>query len=133
MISENKKSEFWNFLTTEKNQARPKGITIHRLAVIKPIFLDSEEFWFNVIEKHNAANRAASEFYQSGEQAAGSSRTDFWNAVRSMILHVEKHKNNSESNSNQMRQARRQSFSRNKGKQNRLNSNNKTTPSRFNK
>ncbi len=50
MIEESKKNEFWNFLTTEKNQPRPKGITIQRLAVIKPIAIESD-LWLDVIER----------------------------------------------------------------------------------
>jgi DNA polymerase sigma len=89
MITENKRIEFWNFLTTEKFQPRPKGITIQRLAVLKPAIIASEELWLIVITKYNANNREASEFYRSNEESAICSRTDFWSAVQSRILHDE--------------------------------------------
>lgn len=100
MIKESKKNEFWSFLTTEKNQPRPKGITTQRLAVIKPIALESD-LWFDVIEQHGAADRTAQEFYQSAEAASSDSRTDFWEAVRGIILQAEnKRKNTDRQNRN---------------------------------
>jgi hypothetical protein len=50
MITENKRIEFWNFLTTEKFQPRPKGITIQRLAVVKGAIINSDNFWLVVID-----------------------------------------------------------------------------------
>lgn len=88
MIEDRKKIEFWNFLTTEKNQARPKGITMQRLAVIKPIAIESD-LWMEVIEQYGASERSAQEFYQSQEAAALQSRANFWEAVRNIILQGE--------------------------------------------
>ncbi len=93
MIKESKKNEFWNFLTTEKNQPRPKGITIQRLAVIKPIAIKSD-LWLDVIERHGATERNAQEFYQSTEAASIDSRTNFWDAVRGIILQGENERKN---------------------------------------
>lgn len=94
MIEESKKNEFWNFLITEKNQPRPKGITIQRLAVIKPIAIESD-LWLDVIERHGATNRTAREFYQSAEAVSTDSRTNFWEAVRGIILLAENERKNS--------------------------------------
>ena len=88
MIEKKKKIEFWNYLTTEKNQPRPKGITIQRLAVIKPIAIESD-LWTKVIEEHRASERTAQEFYQSQESAALQSRALFWEAIRGIILQGE--------------------------------------------
>ncbi len=85
MIKESKKIEFWNFLTTEKNQPRPKGITVQRFAVIKPIAIKSD-LWLDVIERQGATERNAQEFYQSTDAASTDSRTDFRKAVRRIIL-----------------------------------------------
>lgn len=85
MISENKRIEFWNFLTTEKNQPRPKGITVQRLAVIKPILLGFDELWLTVIDQHGALDRTAAEFYGSNEEKSVRSRADFWTTVGSFI------------------------------------------------
>lgn len=93
MIEDSKKNEFWNFLTTEKNQSRPKGITIQRLAVIKPIAIESD-LWLDVIERSGAAARTAQEFYQSAEASSTDSRTNFWEAVRGIILQEENERKN---------------------------------------
>jgi hypothetical protein len=85
MINESKRIEFWNFLTTEKNQPRPKGITVQRLAVIKSDLISSDEIWRVVIELPGVGDRGAAEFYRSHEPASVSSRMEFWNAVRSHI------------------------------------------------
>lgn len=85
MISENRKLEFWNFLTAEKNQPRPKGITTQRLAVIRPLILGIEEVWLKVIGPDNTGERSAADFYGSKEPESVISRTEFWSAVRSLI------------------------------------------------
>ena len=86
MTEESKRIEYWNFLTTERNQPRPKGLTAHRLAVIKPLLISQHELWSQVIDKHGAEAITAAEFYQSGNLSAIRSRTDFWDAVRVFIL-----------------------------------------------
>ena len=117
MIDDSKRIEFWNFLVTEKNQARPKGITIQRLAVIKPVLISSDELWIKVIEQQGAADRSSAEFYQSNEPAAILSRTAFWDGVRSVIRQSE----NKTSQANQRQEAanksRRKPASRNRRKQ----------------
>jgi hypothetical protein len=85
MIAENKRIEFWNFLTSEKNQPRPKGITVQRLAVIKPALLGFDELWSTVIGQHGADDRTAAEFYGSKEGKSVQSRADFWTIVGSFI------------------------------------------------
>ena len=94
MISENRKLEFWNFLTAEKNQPRPKGITTQRLAVIRPTFLDLDEVWFKVIGQDSTGERSAADFYGSKEPESIISRTEFWTAVRNVIINDENNKSN---------------------------------------
>ena len=86
MTEEIKRIEYWNFLTAEKNQPRPKGITVHRLGVVKPQFLKLDDVWSEVIDKYNAGDQSAALFYKSGEAAAVRSRAAFWDAVRSFIV-----------------------------------------------
>jgi hypothetical protein len=100
MIGENKRIEFWNFLTSEKNQPRPKGITVQRLAVIKPTLLNLDELWSTVIDQHGALDRTAAEFYGSKEGKAVQSRADFWTIVGSFIR-----QNGNQSNLNAQRQS----------------------------
>jgi hypothetical protein len=85
MISKNRRLEFWNFLIAEKNQPRPKGITSHRLSVIRPKILDLDEIWIKVIVPETTGERSASDFFGSKEPASAISRTEFWSAVRSFI------------------------------------------------
>lgn len=85
MISENRKLEFWNFLTSEKNQPRPKGITTQRLAVIKPVILSLDEVWLKIIGPDNTGERSAADFYESKELESATSRTEFWSAVSNLI------------------------------------------------
>jgi hypothetical protein len=86
MIEERKKIEFWNYLTNEKNQPRPKGITPQRLAVIKPEVLNSTELWFEVIERFGAESKTAPEFYQSSVADGIDSRATFWEKIRRIIV-----------------------------------------------
>ncbi len=92
MTEESKRIEYWNFLTAEKNQPRPKGLTVHRLAVIKPLLIAQPDLWSQVIERHGAAALTAAEFYQSGELSAVRSRADFWEAVRGFILREDRNR-----------------------------------------
>jgi hypothetical protein len=117
MIDDSKKNEFWNFLITEKNQARPKGITIQRLAVVKPLLIDSEDLWSKVIDQHGAADRTASKFYGSNEPAAIRSRTAFWDAVRSIIRQGENKTTQDNRRQNTGSKSRRKPISRNRRKQ----------------
>ncbi len=89
MISENRKLEFWNFLTAEKNQPRPKGITTQRLAVIRPMILELDEVWLKVIGQDNTGDGSAADFYGSKEPESVISRTEFWSAVRKFIKQSE--------------------------------------------
>lgn len=93
MIEESKRIEYWNYLTAEKNQPRPRGITLQRLAVIKPEILRREDLWHEVIERPGAGDIAASEFYKTNGSASVRSRADFWEAVRSVILQEESKRN----------------------------------------
>jgi len=92
MTEESKRIEYWNFLTSEKNQPRPKGLTVHRLAAIKPLLIAQPDLWSRVIELHGAAALTAAEFYQSGEVSAVRSRADFWDAVRDFILREDRNR-----------------------------------------
>lgn len=85
MISEKRKLEFWNFLTSEKNQPRPKGITTQRLAVIRPVILDLDEIWTKIIGSDDTGERSAADFFESKEPESVISRTEFWSAVINLI------------------------------------------------
>lgn len=89
MIEESKRHEYWNFLTTEKNQPRPKGITVQRLAVIKEAIINRAEMWTNVIGREGVEVLPATDFYQKNEPDSLRSRTLFWDEVRSVILEQE--------------------------------------------
>jgi hypothetical protein len=92
MTEKSKRIEYWNFLTSEKNQPRPKGLTVHRLAAIKPLLIAQPDLWSRVIELHGAEALTAAEFYHSGEVSAVRSRSDFWDAVRGFILREDRNR-----------------------------------------
>lgn len=92
MISQNRKLEYWNYLISEKNQPRPKGITIQRLAVIRPAILCLDDLWMRIVDSQDAGESSAAEFYGANEPGAIDSRTEFWNAVRSFIRQCENNK-----------------------------------------
>lgn len=85
MISQNRRLEFWNFLIAEKNQPRPKAITGHRLAVIRPLMLGIDEVWIKVIGHSATGEHSAADFYESKTPESVISRTEFWIAVRHLI------------------------------------------------
>ncbi len=124
MIEESKKKEFWEFLTTEKNQARPKGITVQRLAVVKPLAIKSD-LWIEVIERHGASDQTAQEFYQSEDPSSKLSRADFWEAVRDIIRQGETERKTSENQNRKTQTAyagrRKNPTSSNSGTNNRTN------------
>lgn len=80
MITKEKKLEFWNYLTNEKNVIRPRGLTVQRLAVVKPLALESG-IWFDVILRHGAERSSAREFYESKSAVAVHSRANFWGLI----------------------------------------------------
>jgi hypothetical protein len=92
MTEESKRIEYWNFLTSEKNQPRPKGLTVHRLAVIKPLLIAQHDLWSRVIEGHGAVALTAAEFYRSGDLSAVRLRIEFWDAVRGFILREDRNR-----------------------------------------
>lgn len=72
-------------MIAEKNQPRPKGITAHRLSVIRPVILDLDEIWMKVIGPDTPSELSASDFYGAKEPESLISRTEFWSAVRGFI------------------------------------------------
>ncbi len=72
-------------MIAEKNQPRPKGITSHRLSVIRPMILDLDEIWMKVIGPDITCERSASDFYGSKEPESLISRAEFWSAIVSFI------------------------------------------------
>jgi hypothetical protein len=78
MISQNRRLELWNFLTAEKNQPRPKGITTQRLVVIRPAILDLDDVWMKVIGQYGTVDCSAADFYGLKAPESIISRTEFW-------------------------------------------------------
>jgi hypothetical protein len=116
MISENRKLEFWNFLTAEKNQPRPKGITTQRLAVIRPAILSLDEVWLKIVDQHEIGDRSAVDFYGSNDRAAINSRTEFWDAVLKIIRQDGNKANKQSPALSAAHQSRRKSTTRNRYK-----------------
>lgn len=112
MNSESRKLEFWNFLIAEKNQPRPKGITMQRLAVIRPALFNLDDVWLKIVDQHKIGDRSAVDFYASKEPAAINSRTEFWDAVGKIIRQAENKANKQSQPLTGKIQSRRESTSR---------------------
>lgn len=86
MIEQEKRFEFWDYLTNEKT-TRPKGVTVTRLEKIKTQIMEDDSFWEDVISRHGADFMSAIEFYAEGRRARSDhSRANFWSMVRERIL-----------------------------------------------
>lgn len=103
MTEESKRRQYWDYLTTEKNQPRPKGITVQRLAVIRQAIIERVDLWANVIGLNGAEVIPATEFYQKSDSDSLRSRTAFWDAVRGVIIEQEDHRNRQKQLSGQKR------------------------------
>jgi hypothetical protein len=86
MVNQEKRIEYWNYLTTEKAE-RPKGVTDKRLEKIKSEILADDQFWFQVIERHGAEFMSPVELYaEERRNRADHSRGNFWSMIREKIF-----------------------------------------------
>ena len=86
MISENKKSQYWNHFTDESHRSlRPKQITDVRLKQIKEIVLNDDFLWQEVISRHHALDKTPDELEESSPQNYKHARANFWAMIREKI------------------------------------------------
>ena len=86
MISEEKKSQYWNHFTDESHRSfRPKKITDIRLKQIKEIVLGDDFLWQEVISRHHALDKSPSELMETSPSDYRNARANFWAMIREKI------------------------------------------------
>ena len=86
MISEEKKSQYWNHFTDESHRRfRPKKITDIRLKQIKKIVLSDDFLWQEVISRHHALDKSPDELKGTSPSDYRNARANFWAMIREKI------------------------------------------------
>lgn len=87
MISEEKKSEYWNHFTDEAHRSfRPKKITDIRLKQIKKIVFSDDSLWQRIIAGCGGAlDKTPDELKKSSPSDYERARSNFWALIREKI------------------------------------------------
>lgn len=86
MISEERKSEYWNHFTDARHRVfRPKKITDLRLRFIKKIVLNDEQHWREIIPQQSAFDKTPEELDAISPAEYRSARSSFWAMIREKI------------------------------------------------
>jgi hypothetical protein len=56
-VSEEKKTEYWNYFLTLKKEYWAVGFTSKRLEKVKPVIWVDEDFWADIIHRHGGEDR----------------------------------------------------------------------------
>lgn len=88
MVSEEKKSQYWNHFTDEAFKVfRPKKITDVRLKYIKKNIMDDDSFWDEVILRHQTPDKAPNDLSAMSQPEYQMTRANFWAMIRGKIEH----------------------------------------------
>ncbi len=86
MISEEKKSQYWNHFTDEAHRRfRPKKITDIRLKLIKEIVFNDDSLWQAIITRHSALDKTPDELKETSLPDYQHARSNFWAMIREKI------------------------------------------------
>jgi hypothetical protein len=86
MISEEKKSQYWNHFTDEAQRSlRPKKITDIRLKQIKKIVFSDDSLWQAIIARYDALDKTPDELKQASPSDYEHARSNFWALIREKI------------------------------------------------
>lgn len=86
MISEEKKSQYWNHFTDEARRSfRPKKITDIRLRQIKKIVFSDNSLWQVIIARSSALDQTPDELKEASLPDYERARSDFWALIREKI------------------------------------------------
>ncbi len=86
MISEEKKSQYWNHFTDEAHRSfRPKKITDIRLKLIKEIVFSDDSLWQAIITPHSALDKTPDELKEMSPSDFEHARSNFWAMIREKI------------------------------------------------
>lgn len=86
MISEEKKSQYWNHFTDDARRSfRPKKITDIRLKQIKKIVFSDDPLWQEIIERCDALDQTPDELKEASLPHYERARLNFWALIREKI------------------------------------------------
>lgn len=86
MISEEKKSEYWNHFTSGAQKSfRPKKITDIRLKQIKNIVFSDDSLWQAVVGRHDRLDKTPDELREMSPPDYELARSNFWALIREKI------------------------------------------------
>ena len=86
MISEEKKSQYWNHFTDEaRRSSRPKKITDLRLKQIKKTVFSDDSLWQAIVARSGALDQTPDELKQTSLPDYERARSNFWAVVREKI------------------------------------------------
>ena len=86
MISEEKKSQYWNHFTDEAHRSfRPKKITDIRLKQIKKIVFSDDSLWQAIIGHGGALDKTPDELKEASLPDYEHARSNFWALIREKI------------------------------------------------
>lgn len=95
MVSEEKKSQYWNHFTGEAHRVyRPKKITDLRLKYIKKTVMDDDLLWEELISSHQTLDQTPSELRATSLLEYQQARANFWAMIREKIKHQLNQANN---------------------------------------
>lgn len=86
MVSEEKKSQYWNHFTSEAYRVyRPKKITDVRLKYVKKTVMADDLLWDRVIPFHQTPDKTLSELRATSLPKYEQARANFWAMIREKI------------------------------------------------
>lgn len=86
MISQEKKFEYWNHFTDERQKSfRPKKITDIRLKQIKSIVFNDDSLWEKVLSRYHALDKTPAELREMSPPDYELARSNFWALIREKI------------------------------------------------
>jgi hypothetical protein len=86
MITEEKKSQYWDHFTDESHRSfRPKKITDIRLKMIKETVIADDFLWHKVILPHKAFDKTPAELKEASQPDYEQARANFWAMIREKI------------------------------------------------
>lgn len=86
MVSEERKSQYWNHFTGEAHRVyRPKKITDIRLKYVKKIVMDDDRLWNEIIAHHQPLDKTPSELQAASLREYERTRANFWTMIREKI------------------------------------------------
>ena len=86
MISEEKKSEYWDHFTDEAHRSlRPKKITDIRLKQIKKNVFSDDSLWQAILARYDALDKTPDELKAASLPDYEHARSNFWALIREKI------------------------------------------------